>query len=68
MTRVVLAVVLGLVAMAACAAGQDPGITPVSSDSTATTSRTLAACPPGGPDSTTSPAGCLAGDGSVQRP
>jgi hypothetical protein len=57
-----------IVALAACASGQDPGIAPPESGGTVTTSHSLAPCPPGGPDATTPAAGCLAEDGSVVRP
>lgn len=53
---------------AACTAEQDPGVVPGRSDATATTSRTLGRCPPGGPDATTPAAGCLDADGRVVRP
>lgn len=55
-------------ALAACESGQDPGIAPEQLDGPAPTSDTLPDCPPGGPDATTPPAGCLGPDGSVQRP
>jgi hypothetical protein len=61
-----LAVAL-LIALAACSSGQDPGVTSVDGGPT-TTSRPLAPCPPGGPDATTPPAGCIGDDGSVLRP
>lgn len=54
--------------VAACSSGQDPGIAPNSSGGSVTTSRTLAPCPPGGPDATTPAAGCLDEDGVVVRP
>jgi hypothetical protein len=63
----VAAVALGLGA-AGCESGQDPGVTPSSSGGAGTTSNTLGACPPGGPDATTPAAGCLDADGRVQRP
>lgn len=62
--------VLGLVAalvVGACNADQDPGLDP-GTTGPAQTSNTLGACPPGGPDATTPPAGCLGPDGSVLRP
>ena len=55
-------------AVTACESDQDPGITPATGDGPASTSVTLGQCPPGGPDATTPPAGCLGPDGSVQRP
>ncbi len=63
-----LAVVVFVVA-AACSSSQDPGISPSTIDGgPSTTSHTLVACPPGGPDATTPPAGCLDEDGRVVRP
>jgi hypothetical protein len=61
---------LVLLAAAACASGQDPGVDPgpTGSSGPSTTSRTLAPCPAGGPDATTPPAGCLDADGDVVRP
>ena len=53
---------------AACSSGQDPGITPSTESGPTTTSHTLGACPAGGPDATTPPAGCLDADGNVQHP
>lgn len=52
---------------AACAADQDPEIAPPT-DGPVTTSRALPACPADGPDPSTTPAGCVAEDGTVQRP
>ncbi len=57
-----------LLLVAACSSGQDPGITPTSGTGPSTTSRMLEPCPPGGPDATTPPAGCLDEDGNVLRP
>lgn len=65
MRRLAVAVLL---ATAACSSGQDPGLTPVTDQGPTTTSQTLSPCPPGGPDATTPPAGCLDEDGSVVRP
>lgn len=68
MTRtagVVLALVL---ALGACESDQDPGLDPGLVEGPARTSDTLGSCPPGGPDATTPPAGCLGPDGSVLRP
>lgn len=62
---VVAALVLA-VSVAACSSGQEPELVP-SDDGPTTTSRMLEACPPGGPDETTPPAGCLDDDGHVQR-
>ncbi len=53
--------------VAGCSSEQDPGIAPGPADATETTSRTLQPCPPGGPDETTPPAGCLDADGNVVR-
>jgi hypothetical protein len=61
-------VVAALILLTGCSAGQDPGLTPTSDLGPSTTSRTLAACPPGGPDATTPAAGCLDDDGAVLRP
>lgn len=52
--------------LAACTDGQDPGVP--SQDPPAGTSDTLGRCPPGGPDATTPPAGCLSAEGQVLRP
>jgi hypothetical protein len=65
LTSLALAALLGV---AGCASDQAPEIAPAGSGATATTSRTLAPCPPGGPDETTPPAGCLDEDGVVVRP
>jgi hypothetical protein len=66
MTRArVLALAFAL-ALAACSDGQDPGLPP--QDPPGGSSDTLGACPPGGPDATTPPAGCLSDDGRVLRP
>ncbi len=64
--RRVAAVALAVGALVACADEQDPGLAP-SGDEPATTSDTLGQCPPGGPDVTTPPAGCIGDDGQVLR-
>jgi len=66
--RRALVALAAVAALAACSADQEPEIVPTDEGTTATTSHPLDACPPGGPDATTPPAGCLAEDGSVQRP
>lgn len=60
----VVAVVL---AAAACSSGQDPGVEPAPGGQPGTTStpQLLQPCPPGGPDETTPPAGCVDPDGNV---
>lgn len=60
--------VVALAAVAACASGQDPGITPSTAGGSVTTSRALQPCPAGGPDATTPAAGCIGKDGAVLRP
>lgn len=61
------ALALGTVlVLAACEADQDPGLDPGTGP--AVTSDTLPECPRGGPDATTPDAGCIADDGTVQRP
>lgn len=60
-------VLLAAMAATGCTDGQEPGIVPGSSDGPAPTSDTLGRCPPGGPDATTPPAGCIGEDGTVQR-
>ena len=67
MRRALLALVVVL-ASAGCAKSQDPEITPMTSGGPTTTSHALQPCPAGGPDATTSPAGCLGKDGTVQHP
>lgn len=67
MRRALLGVLLAF-GVVACSSGQDPGFAPATSAGTATTSRVLEACPPGGPDATTPAAGCLDDDGAVVRP
>lgn len=62
----VAAIVLVVAPVAACSDDQDPGLVP--QDGTDQPSVTLGPCPPGGPDATTPPAGCLDTDGRVQRP
>lgn len=68
MKRLVPALLLVLVSVGSCSSGQDPGISPDATSGPTTTSRTLEPCPDGGPDETTSPAGCLDEDGNVLRP
>ena len=65
MIRRLLAAAVLTLAVVACEDGQDPGLTP--QERPAGTSDTLGACPPGGPDATTPPAGCLGDDGTVRR-
>jgi hypothetical protein len=60
--------VLALGALVACSADQEPELVPDGGSTSITTSRALGPCPPGGPDATTPPAGCLDEDGTVQRP
>jgi hypothetical protein len=60
-------VALVVLAPTGCGSEQDPGV-PAAPSGPVTTSVTLGACPPGGPDATTPPAGCLAEDGTVVRP
>lgn len=62
------AAVLALGALAACSADQEPELVPADGSTSITTSQALGPCPPGGPDATTPPAGCLDEDGTVQRP
>lgn len=56
-----------LLAGAACSSDQDPGLEPAPSGSRGSTStpQLLQPCPPGGPDETTPPAGCVDEDGNV---
>jgi hypothetical protein len=65
--RWVRAVAVAAALAAGCGADQDPGV-PTAPVGTATTSRPLPACPPGGPDETTPEAGCIDDDGRVLRP
>jgi hypothetical protein len=60
-------VVLSALGASGCGSEQDPGV-PAPASGPVTTSVTLSACPPGGPDATTPPAGCLDDDGTVVRP
>lgn len=62
------AIVFAAVALVACADNQDPGLVDSPGSGADTTSNTLGQCPSGGPDATTSPAGCIDADGQVQRP
>lgn len=66
--RWLVAVIFTVGALAACADNQDPGLIDSPGSGADTTSNTLGQCPPGGPDPTTSPAGCIDADGKVQRP
>lgn len=61
--------VAAIVLASACTSEQDPGV-PAMPDAggPSTTSRVLEPCPPGGPDASTLPAGCLDDDGTVVRP
>ena len=68
MRRCAAALFVLLAAAAACSSGQDPGLTPSTQPGPSTTSHVLQPCPDGGPDATTSPAGCLDPDGNVVRP
>ena len=71
MTRAARAVAAALLlALVACGSAQDPGMTVETpdGDGPGTTSSPLPACPDGGPDETTPPAGCLGPDGQVLRP
>lgn len=54
--------------LAASCAADDPPALDTDPSAPAITSDTLGACPPGGPDATTAPAGCLDADGRVLRP
>ena len=57
-----------LLGAAACSRDQDPGIVPSQSTVKGATTqppRFLEPCPPGGPDATTPPAGCIDEDGNV---
>ncbi len=66
MRRAALAVAL-LLGAAACAKDQDPGIpsAPTVEGQTTRPPQLLEECPPGGPDATTPPAGCVDEDGNV---
>lgn len=66
MTLVRALVLTAVLALGACSDGQDPGLPP--QGTSGGTSNTLGRCPPGGPDATTPPAGCLSDDGRVLRP
>ncbi len=63
-----LAAVVAVGLLAGCASGQDPGLVDQQPTGPTTTSHTLGPCPPGGPDATTPPAGCLDANGQVLRP
>jgi hypothetical protein len=58
-----------VVLVGACASGQDPGLEqgPAADRGSTTTPQFLQACPPGGPDATTPPAGCVDEDGNVRH-
>jgi hypothetical protein len=59
------------IAVAGCSSGQDPTFEedqPSGPTSSTEPGRHLQACPPGGPDETTPPAGCLDDDGNVIYP
>lgn len=66
LVRSVSAALVALSALAGCGAQQDPGV-PLAPAGPQITSVTLGPCPPGGPDATTPPAGCLDPDGNVLR-
>ena len=60
-----------LLGAGACARDQDPGIEPTGTTVEGATTeppRFLGPCPPGGPDATTPPAGCVDDEGNVLRP
>lgn len=61
------ALALALGVLVGCSDGQDPGLAP-DTGGPRETSDTLGRCPPGGPDVTTPPAGCIDAEGRVQRP
>jgi hypothetical protein len=65
--RRAVAVAALLMALAACGRDQDPGVVPTgpTTGGPPTTSHLLGQCPPGGPDATTPPVGCLGADGKV---
>lgn len=69
MRRLLCALALVAATTAACGSDQDPGVPAVPESGngsvTTTTSRGLARCPEGGPDSTTPAAGCLDDEGNV---
>ena len=59
------------IALFGCSDSQDPGLDPgldAGVEEPGTTSNTLGQCPPGGPDATTPPAGCIGDDGQVLNP
>ena len=66
-TRTLVAILALVAGVAACGSDQDPGFTPDTGGGPSTTSHTLGTCPPGGPDATTPPAGCLDAEGNVQH-
>lgn len=59
---------LVVVALAGCSGDDPPALDVDGVEVPATTSDTLGSCPTGGPDATTSAAGCLDADGQVRRP
>jgi hypothetical protein len=67
--RRVAAASLLVVALAACSSGQDPGLEESPSGSTGSTDapQLLEPCPPGGPDESTPPAGCVDDEGNVRH-
>lgn len=64
----VMLAVLSVVMLAGCGGDDPPALEIDRGDVPAPTSDTLGACPTGGPDATTAPAGCLGPDGQVRRP
>lgn len=68
MRRAAIGLALALALVAGCAADQEPDLVPPSGSGPSTTSKTLSACPPGGPDATTPAAGCVGPHGKVERP
>ena len=53
----------------ACSSGQDPGVeqAPTGDRGSTAPPQLLQPCPPGGPDETTPPAGCVDEDGTVRH-
>ncbi len=67
-TRALAAAAVGvllMVGVAACGNDQNPGIQPTGSSGPSTTSHLIGSCPPGGPDATTPPVGCLDAHGNL---
>ena len=59
-----------VLALGACSRDQDPGIVPTATtraDGETTVPQLIGECPPGGPDTTIPPAGCVDEDGIVQH-